>query len=148
MMESKTLVGVALLVLRIVLGVIMTAHGMQKVGIIGDGGIQQTLNGFAGMGIPTWAGYCAIAAELLGGIGIIVGLLGRLAAMGIAATMVVAIWVVHLPHGLFAANNGFEFPLALAGMAIALILTGMGPYSIDAIIAKKMDAASGTGGSS
>ncbi|MER3413536.1 MAG: hypothetical protein C4340_01185 [Armatimonadota bacterium] len=142
-MESKSLVGVALLVLRVVLGVIMTAHGMQKVGLIGDGGIQQTLDGFATMNIPAWAGYCAIAAELLGGIGIIVGMLGRFAAMGIAATMLVAIWVVHLPHGLFA-PDGFELPLSLAGMAIALILTGMGPYSIDALIAKKMDAASGT----
>jgi putative oxidoreductase len=146
-MESKTLVGVALLVIRIVLGVIMTAHGMQKVGLIGDGGIQQTLDGFATMNIPAWAGYCAMAAEFLGGIGVLVGFLGRFAAMGIAATMVVAIWVVHLPHGLFAADGGFELPLALLGMALALILTGMGPYSVDAVIAKKMDAASGTGGS-
>jgi len=145
MMESKTLISVALLVLRIVLGVIMTAHGMQKVGLIGDSSIQQTLDWFAGMGIPAWAGYCNIAAELLGGIGIAVGLLGRFAAMGIAASMLVAIWVVHLPNGLFA-PDGFELPLALAGMAIALILTGMGPYSIDALIAKKMDAATGTGG--
>ncbi|MEW5883291.1 MAG: DoxX family protein [Armatimonadota bacterium] len=146
-MESKTLISVALLVLRLVLGVIMTAHGMQKVGLIGDGGIQQTLDSFAKMSIPAWATYCNIAAELLGGIGIVVGLLGRFAAMGIAASMLVAIWVVHLPNGLFASEGGFELPLALAGMAIALILTGMGPYSIDALIARKMDAATGTGGS-
>lgn len=136
--------GVALLVLRVILGVIMSAHGMQKVGIIGDSGIQQTVDHFAKMNIPAWATYCAIAAELLGGIGIIVGLLGRFAAMAITATMLVAIWVVHLPKGLFA-PEGFELPLALAGMAITLILTGMGPYSIDAVIAKKMDAASGAG---
>lgn len=143
-MENKTLLGIALLIIRVVLGIIMAAHGMQKVGLIGDGGIQQTLDGFAQMNIPAWAGYCNIAAELLGGIGVVVGLLGRFAAMGIAASMLVAIWVVHLEHGLFA-PNGFELPLALAGMAFALILTGMGPYSIDALLAKKMDAASGTG---
>ncbi|RMG24131.1 MAG: DoxX family protein [Armatimonadetes bacterium] len=144
-MESKTLTGIALLILRLVLGVIMAAHGLQKVGFLGGQPLSQTVEFMQGQfNLPVWSVYCAVAAELLGGVALIIGILGRFAAMGVAATMVVAIWVAHWPH-FFAKDGGMEFPLALLGMALALILTGMGPYSLDAKIARKMDAVAGRG---
>ena len=140
-MESRSMYNVALLVLRLVLGVIMTAHGLQKMGWIegGAGSLSGTVEWFVQQGIPNYLGYLAVAAELLGGIGLIVGLLGRLAAFGIAIVMAVAIFQMHLDKGLFGASGGFEFPLSLLGIAIALMLLGMGSYSLDSKIAKKMD---------
>jgi putative oxidoreductase len=144
-MESKTLVGVALLILRLVLGVIMAAHGLQKVGFLGGQPLQQTVEFMQNQfHLPQWSVYCNVAAELLGGVALIIGILGRFAAMGIAASMVVAIWVAHWPN-FFAKDHGMELPLSLLGIALALILTGMGPYSLDAKIARKMDAVSGRG---
>ena len=76
--------------------------------------------------------------EFFGGIAITLGLLTRLAALGIGATMVVAILTVHLKQGFFN-PGGVEFPLSLLASAIALVITGAGAYSIDAAIAKRIE---------
>lgn len=126
----------------------MAAHGLQKVGVLpgGAGSLSAHVEGFRGMGFPDYLTYLNVAAELLGGLGLIVGLLGRLAAFGVAVSMVVAIMKVHWQVGFFGQNGmaGIEWPLALLAMAFALLLAGMGDYSIDAKIARRMDKAIGT----
>ena len=116
-----------LLVLRLLLGAIMIAHGWQK--------IADHMHGITGMihqlGLPTFMAYVVVATELGGGILIVVGFLTRLAALAIFVDMVVAILKVHLPHGLFSSNGGFEFPLACAAIAFSLIWSGAGPIAID-----------------
>ena len=115
-----------LLVLRLVLGAIMIAHGWQK--------IAGHLHGFMGalshMGIPAWMAYLVVAAEFGGGILVVVGFLTRFAAFAILIDMLVAILKVHLHNGL-TGDGGFEFPLALAAIAFSLIFSGAGAISLD-----------------
>ena len=118
---------VGLLALRLALGAVMIAHGYQKV----FGGMPQFMQMLSHMGIPAWMGYLTAAAEFGGGILVVVGFLTRFAAFAIFIDMLVAIGKVHLPHGFFAKNGGFEFPMALAAIAFSLILTGGGPIAID-----------------
>jgi putative oxidoreductase len=118
----------ALLVLRLVLGVIMVRHGYPKV----FGGLSHHVQAVSGMGLPGWLAYFSAAAEFLGGIAVILGLLTRLAALGITINMAVAIDKVHWKNGLLG-NGGYQFPLSLAAIAFALIFLGAGPIALDAI---------------
>ena len=115
-----------LLILRLVLGAIMIAHGWQK--------IAGHMHGIMGMlphlGIPAWMAYLVVAAEFGGGILVVVGFLTRFAAAAIFIDMMVAILKVHLKNGL-TGQGGFEFPLACAAIAFALIFLGAGPISLD-----------------
>src|SRR5262245_25390935 len=88
---------------RVVLGTLFLVHGAQKVfGWFGGAGFDQTVKAFVhGMGIPTFFALLAILAEFLGGIGLLLGLLSRIAALGIAINMIVAVWLVHARNGLF-----------------------------------------------
>ena len=121
----------ALTLLRVVVGVIMIAHGLQKVA---DPSHIESTVAKLGFPAPTVFAYLAIAAECLGGLGLIAGLLTRLSAFGVAATMLVAVLGVHLKNGLFAANGGFEYPLVLFFTALWFMAAGPGPYSLDAFI--------------
>jgi putative oxidoreductase len=132
--SKSSLVEIAAFVLRITLGVIFIVHGAQKLGIIAGGSVDATVKGMGAMGIPSWAAYLAIAGEFGGGLGVLFGFLTRIAAAGILSVMTVAILKVHLSNGFFANNHGFEFPLALAAMALYFILAGGGPYSVDRFI--------------
>jgi len=125
-----------------VLGITFILHGGQKLFVFGFAGVS---GAFAQMGIPAPGvlGPFVAFVEFFGGIAILLGLLTRLAALGIAATMVVAILTVHLKNGFFA-PTGVEFPLSLLGSAIALIITGAGDFSLDAVIGKRLDARSAT----
>ena len=118
---------VGLLLLRLALGAVMIAHGYQKV----FGGLPQFTQMLSHMGIPGWMGYLTAAAEFGGGILVVVGFLTRFAAFAILIDMLVAIVKVHLPHGFYAKNGGFEFPMVLAAIAFSLILSGAGPIGID-----------------
>ena len=139
-MQKSSTTDLALLILRFALGGIMLAHGLQKVGVVEGGApnLQSTIDGMAGMNIPNWLAYLSVLAELGGGVALIIGLLGKLAAFGIAVNMAVAIYKVHLTKGFFN-PEGFEFPLALFAMATALLITGMGAFSLDGRIAAGMD---------
>lgn len=118
----------ALLILRLVLGVIMVAHGYPKVA----GGLSHHVQTVSGLGLPGWLAYFSAAAEFLGGILILLGLLTRFASFAVLINMSVAIWKVHWKNGLLG-DKGYQFPLALAAIAFALIFFGAGPMALDAI---------------
>jgi len=85
------------MIIRLALGAIFLAHGGQKVlGLWGGSGLQATVENFVNMGSPAWVGYSVALGEFLGGIGLILGCLTRLAALGIAVIMGGAIHLVHL----------------------------------------------------
>ena len=133
---TRRQIDTALAVLRVVLGVTFILHGGQKLFVYGFDGVA---GAFGQMGIPAAeiVGPFVALVEFFGGIAIVLGLLTRLAALGIGATMVVAILAVHLKQGFFN-PGGIEFPLALLASAVALVLTGAGAYSADAAIAKRI----------
>jgi len=114
------------LVLRVVLGAIMIGHGYGKV----FGGLHKHAEFVASLGMPAWLGYLSAAAEFFGGILLVVGLVTRIAALAVCIDLLVAIFKVHLHNGLLG-QNGYQFPLALAAMAFAIIFTGSGPISLD-----------------
>jgi putative oxidoreductase len=129
-------------ILRLVLGVVFFAHGAQKVlGWFGGPGYEATMQMFTGrMGIPAVFAELAILAEFLGGIGLIVGLLSRLAAFGIAINMVVAVVMVHASNGLFMnwqgkqAGEGYEYHLLAIAMAVFIAVRGAGAWSLDRVL--------------
>jgi putative oxidoreductase len=116
-----------LLVLRLALGAVMIAHGYQKI----FGGMPQFMQMLQHMGIPAWMGYLTVAAEFGGGILLVAGFLTRIAAIAIFLDMAVAISKVHLQHGLFSKNGGFEFPMVCGAIAFSLIWSGAGPIATD-----------------
>jgi putative oxidoreductase len=113
----------ALLVLRIVLGAVMIAHGYGKV-FHGFHAHQQFLGN---LGIPAWAGYGTAFVEFVGGMAIVLGLYERFFSAAFAIEMSVAIWKVHIHKG-FTAPGGYEFPLALVAIAFTLMCFGGGPW--------------------
>jgi putative oxidoreductase len=122
------------LALRIPAGIIFVAHGAQKLfGSFGGYGLEGTGQWMASIGLEP--GYLmavgAGGAEFLGGIALLIGLLTRPAALVLAITMLVAIFAVHLPNGLFMSNGGYEFGLALLSISVALVFSGGGAFSID-----------------
>lgn len=125
----------SLLPVRLALAAVMIAHGAQKVlGSFGGSGFKAFIAGntpFAFMK-PAWLWLAAAAlSELVGGLLVGLGLLTRVGAFFIACTMLTAIIGVHWPGGFFAANKGYEYPLALLAMALALLIAGGGQASVD-----------------
>jgi putative oxidoreductase len=125
---------VAVTVLRVMVGVILAVHGAMK---LMD--IPGTIQSFAHLGIPypQYAVYLAIAGEFFGGLGLLLGLLTRLAALGVFFNMAVAIGYAHLGHGLLAKNGGWEYPLVLGLIALYFVTHGAGPASVDALAKRK-----------
>ena len=132
-----------LTLVRIMLGLVMFPHGAQKaLGWFGGYGWSGTMGFFTGqMGIPALFAALAILAEFLGALGLITGLLGRVAAFGILSNMVVAVAMVHAKVGFFMNWNGtqqgegFEYGLLAATMALLIVWKGSGAYSADRAIA-------------
>ena len=124
-----------LLILRLVTGSVMAAHGAQKLfGWFGGYGIAGTGGYFETLGFRPGRAFAAAAAisEFLGGLLIAVGFLGPIGPALVLGTMIVAAISVHWHNGLFATNHGIELPLLFAATAVALALTGFGAYSLDA----------------
>jgi putative oxidoreductase len=118
----------ALLVLRIVLGVIMIGHGYSKV----FGGLSHHVQFVSSLGLPGWLAYVSAVTEFFGGIPVITGLLTRCVSLAILIDLGVAIAKVHWKNGLLG-NGGYQFPLALAAIAFALVFLGGGPMAFDSI---------------
>ena len=125
--------------LRLALGVVFVAHGAQKVlGTFEGPGLGKFIAGPTPFGFmkPAWLWLGAAAlSELFGGILILLGLLTRVGAFFIACTMLTAVVGVHWPS-FFASNRGFEYPLSLLAMSLALLISGGGMASIDLALNK------------
>lgn len=134
-----------LTVLRLMLGLVFFAHGAQKMlGWFGGAGFVATMGFFAPRFGPFFA-FLAICAEFFGSLGLLVGLLARVAAFGIICNMVVAVLTVHLPNGLFMnwtgqqKGEGFEFHLLVLAMAIVILVWGAGAISIDRALTRSRE---------
>jgi putative oxidoreductase len=132
-----------------VLGVVMFAHGSQKVlGWFGGSGFAATMSMFENyLHIPAPFALLSIAAEFLGGLGLLLGLLGRVAAFGIAMDMIVAAAKVHFANGFFMnwsgnrRGEGIEYHLLAIGIAVAIMMNGSGSWSLDGLLSRNSDAA-------
>jgi putative oxidoreductase len=125
---------VSITALRATAGIILAVHGAMKLMDIAG-----TVRSFGELGIPypQYAVYLAIAGELFGGLGLLVGLLTRVAALGTLGSMAVAIGYAHFGHGLLAKNGGWEYPLVLALVSLFFVTHGAGPASLDAFFARR-----------
>jgi putative oxidoreductase len=129
--------GWAPLALRLPVGIIFVAHGAQKLfgwwggyGLAGTGQWMDSIGLAPGVLMALLAG----AAEFFGGLALIAGLLVRPAAAALSLAMVVAIFAVHFDKGLFVANNGYEFALALLAVSVSLVFSGAGRGSLDRVV--------------
>ena len=132
----------AITILRLVLGVVFFAHGAQKaLGWFGGYGFTGTIGFFTGMmHIPAVFAFLAIAAEFLGGLGLILGLFTRVAAFGISSNMIVAVAMVHHQFGFFMnwtggqKGEGYEYHLVLLAALVVLMIRGAGAASVDRLL--------------
>lgn len=127
----------ALLVLRIAVGVVIVPHGLLKFGVVGKGGsIARVAGWFNGLGFRPgifWA-YVSALAETVGGILTILGLGGPIGPGIVAADLVVVTIVAHYPKGFWAHEGGWEFPVPLGAGAFAVALVGNGRWAIDGLL--------------
>jgi putative oxidoreductase len=134
-----------LTLIRVVLGAVILPHGLQKTfGLFGGYGWEGTMGFFTGqMGIPAALAALAIIAESLGAVALMVGFLGRVAALGIIGVMVGAVMTVHANVGFFMnwngtqAGEGFEYHLLAVAMGALIVWKGSGAYSVDRVIAAR-----------
>jgi len=133
------------LILRVMLGLVFFPHGAQKVlGWFGGHGLAGTLDYFTQtMGVPLILALLVIAAEFLGSLGLIVGLLTRVAAFGIGCVMLGAIALVHWQNGFFMnwggnqGGEGFEYHLLALAISMALMISGGGRFSLDGLLHRR-----------
>lgn len=133
------------LVARVALGLVILPHGAQKaLGWFGGYGFNGTMGFFTQqMGIPAPLALLAIAAEFLGALGLITGLFGRVSALGVGITMLVAALMAHLPNGFFMnwfgaqKGEGIEYFVLAIGLALVVMVKGAGALSLDRLIAKR-----------
>ncbi len=136
---------ITLAVARLVLGIIFFLHGAQlTLGWFGGYGFSGTVHFFTSqLGIPAIFAVIAILAQFLGGLGLIVGLLSRIAAFGIACVMLVAVVKVHLAVGFFMnwygaqKGEGYEYHLLVLVLCLLIMVKDAGALSIDRILSKE-----------
>jgi len=135
-----------LLLTRVALAVVIFPHGAQKLlGWFGGFGFSGTMDYFTGtLGIPWFLGFLAVIAEFFGSLALLVGLLSRIAALGIGVVMVVAALTVHLPNGFFMnwfgnqAGEGFEYFVLAGVIALSTVLGGGGAFSLDRFFVNRL----------
>jgi putative oxidoreductase len=135
-------------VVRLILGTVFFAHGAQKMlGWFGGHGFSATMTFFTHhMGIPAFFAFLAIAAEFFGGLGLLVGLLGRVAAFGILCNMIVAIVMVSGRNGFFMnwagtqQGEGYEYHLLAIALCVTIMVKGSGAFSIDRALTNLLPA--------
>ena len=130
-------------ILRVVLGLVMIPHGLQKtIGWFGGYGYEGTMGFFTSIGIPAVFGFLAITAESVGAIALVAGFTTRIAAIGISANMIVAAFM-HSPNGILMnwsgqqKGEGYEYHLLVLAMTAVLIVFGGGKYSLDRLFTRK-----------
>jgi putative oxidoreductase len=125
---------VGLLILRLVLGLTLAAHGFNK--FFGGGRIPGTARWFESIGMKPGKFHATIAAttEVSAGLGLAAGLLTPIPAAGFVSLMLVAAWTVHRPNGFFIVKEGWEYNLVLAVSAVAVATLGAGRLSLDWLI--------------
>ena len=134
------------LILRLTLGLVIFPHGAQKLlGWYGGYGFPGTLGFFTDtMHLPWLIAFLVIIGESFGSVALFLGLLTRFTAASLAVIMVGAIVTTHLPHGFFMnwfgkqQGEGYEYHLLVIGIAVALLVTGAGRWSVDRVIAKTL----------
>lgn len=130
-----------LFIARIFLGIVILPHGLQKLlGMFGGAGFSGTVDFFVGSGLPSAVAILIIIGESFGALGLILGFLSRLAALGIAVIMLGAIFMVHLQNGFFMnwfgnqSGEGFEYHLLALGLSLVVLIKGGGKWSVDRAI--------------
>ena len=133
----------SVLIARLFLGVVILPHGLQKLlGMYGGFGFSATVDFFVNSGIPAAVAFLIIIGESFGAVGLILGFLSRLAALGIALIMLGATFLVHLPNGFFMnwtgnqPGEGFEYHLLAIGLALVVLIKGGGKWSVDGALVK------------
>ena len=126
---------------RLALGIVIFPHGAQKIlGWFGGPGIDGALGFFAALGVPAAIGWLAIITEFVGGLALILGLFGRVAAFLVALSLISAVVTLHWSVGFFMDWNGqlqgegFEFHILAVTLAIIVLIRGSGALSIDRAI--------------
>jgi putative oxidoreductase len=141
----------AITIIRIVLGVVFFAHGAQMaLGWFGGAGLQKTVRTFReNLQIPAPLALLSVAAQFLGGLGLIVGLLSRVAAFGIVIVMSVALLVVHRKFGFFMnwfgekQGHGIEYHVLVLALALTVIIKGAGAFSLDQVLYQHLSTQNG-----
>src|SRR3954449_2381050 len=133
--QDRPAVGVALLVVRVIVGIIFVVHGAQELfGAFGGPGLTAMVQPPPdGMGL---LGYPVTIGEFFGGLGLIVGFLTRFSAASLIVIMLGAIGLVHGQHGFFLQNQGFEYNLALIGLLAPILIAGPGRFAIGHFLPK------------
>ncbi len=139
--------GWAGLILRLTMGLVMFPHGAQKLlGWLGGFGFSGTMGFFTGtMHLPWIIAFLVIMGEFFGSLALIAGFFSRFVAASFVIIMVGAIATSHLPHGFFMnwsgqqQGEGYEYHLLVIGMSLALMLTGAGRWSVDRMVAQRME---------
>ena len=130
---SSTACDVAILILRLVIGGTLAAHGLNK--FFGGGRIPGTARWFDSIGMKSGRlqALAAATTEVSAGLGMVLGLLTPVVAAGFVAVMLVAVWTVHRPHGFFVFKEGWEYNLVLATAAVVVAMVGPHRYSLDRV---------------
>jgi putative oxidoreductase len=144
-----------LTLMRLALGIVFFAHGSQKMfGWFGGNGFKATMTTFTTqMGLSTPIAFLVIAAEFFGGLGLTVGLLGRVAALGVLCVMIGAVLMGHLHNGFFMnwygnqKGEGFEYHLLAIALALAIAIGGSGAFSLDRMLSQSRSHAASRRGS-
>ena len=134
---SSGYLALGLLILRVIAGLTISAHGVQKLfGWFDGNGFSGTVKMQERMGLkPAWVWAClVIIGELGGGLSLALGLFTPLGAAGMIGAMFMAISKAHWKNGFFNSKRGLEFPLQLLSAAFVIGLIGPGSYSLDALL--------------
>jgi len=131
----------AALIARVVLGLVILPHGLQKLlGLFGGYGFGATVEFFTGMGVPAFIAVLVILGDSFGALFLVLGLISRVSAAGITLIMIGAVFLVHLPNGFFMnwfgaqKGEGFEFHILALGLALIVLVRGGGKWSLDSLI--------------
>lgn len=123
----------SLIPVRLALGWIFIAHGGQKLfGLWGGQGLQGMAGSLESLGIKPAMLFAILAAcaEFFGGLAVLLGFFARWGAFFIGIVMLVAIAKVHASNGFFMSNHGYEYNVAILGLALCILFTGPGRFSI------------------